>query len=111
MIKAKNSQLRPRKVKNDPKIRSSKVSIEVTKENKSCSTTWVDPKRVFEPYPDPKDSPLGPQKVKDYAKIKSKIKVRIKRTIENKSCSTAWVDSKTVFEPYSDPKKNSPLGS
>ena len=33
-------------------------------DNKSCSTTLVDPKTFFEPYPDPKNSPLGPQKVK-----------------------------------------------
>ena len=33
-------------------------------EHKSCSTTWLDPKKDFEPYPNPKSSPLGLQKVK-----------------------------------------------
>ena len=35
-----------------------------------------------------KNSPLGPQKVKNDPKIMSKLKVRIEGTIENKSCST-----------------------
>ena len=63
----KNSPLGPQKVKNDPKIKSkskSKVRIEGTIENKSFSTTWVDPKIVFQPNFDPEISPLGPQKVK-----------------------------------------------
>ena len=51
--------------KNDPKIKSkSKVSIEENIENKSWSTTQVDPKTVFEPYPDPKNSLVGPNKSK-----------------------------------------------
>ena len=46
------------------KIKSkSTVRIERTIENKSYSTTKVDPKRIFEPYPNIKISPLGPQKV------------------------------------------------
>ena len=36
-----------------------------------------DPKKVLEPYPNPKNSPLGPQKVKNDPKIKSKSNVRI----------------------------------
>ena len=43
-------------------------------ENKSCSTTWLDPKKDFEPYPNPKSSPLGLQKVKNNPKIKSNSK-------------------------------------
>ena len=39
--------------------------------NKSCLTTWVDPKTVIEPYPDPKNSLLGLQKYKRDPKIKS----------------------------------------
>ena len=35
----------------------------------SSSITWVDPKKVVEPYPNPKKSPLGPQKVKNDPKI------------------------------------------
>ena len=49
---------------------------------------WVDPKSFFEPYPDPKNSPLGPQKVKNDPKIKSKSNVRMEGNIENESCST-----------------------
>ena len=57
----------------------------------------------------PQKSPLGPQKVKNDTKIKSKSKVRIEENLENKSCSTTWVDPKIVFDPYPDPKNN-PLG-
>ena len=78
-------------------------------EKKSRSITWADPITVFKPDPDPKNIPLGTQKVKNDPKIMSRSKVRIERTIENKSCSTTWVGPKTVFEPYPDPK-NRPLG-
>ena len=84
--------------KTTPKLsQKSKVRIEGTLENKSCSTTWVDPITVFEPYTDPKNSPFGPQKVKNYPKIKSKSKVRIEENIENKSLSTTWLEPKKVF--------------
>ena len=68
-------------------------------------TTWVDPKTVVEPYSNRKNSPLGPQKVKNNPKIKLKSNVRIEANIENESCSTIWVEPKTVFEAYQDPKK------
>ena len=45
-------------------------------ESESCSTIWVDPKTVFEPNPDPKNSTLRPQKVKNVPKIKSKSKAK-----------------------------------
>ena len=62
--------IRAPKSKTDPKIKSkSKVRIEGTIENKSSSTTWVDPKTFFEHYPDPKNSPLGTQKVKLTSKL------------------------------------------
>ena len=93
--------LGPQKFKNAPKIRSkSNVRIDRNKENKeteNCSTTWVDHKTVFELYPNPKNSQLGPKKVKMTPKIKSKSKVRIEENIENKSYSTSWVVPKTVF--------------
>ena len=38
-------------------------------------------KTVVEPYPNPKNSPLGPQKVKKDPKTKSKSKVRIEENI------------------------------
>ena len=37
-----------------------KVGIDGTIENKSWSTTWADPKTIFEPDPNPKSNPLGP---------------------------------------------------
>ena len=63
----------------------------------------------FEPYPNQKNSPLGPQKVKNDPKIRSKSKGRISWTIENKSCSAVWVGPETYFHPYPKPK-NSPFG-
>ena len=46
--------------KTTQKIESkSNVKIERTIENKSCSTTLVDPKTVFEPYPDYKKADQG----------------------------------------------------
>ena len=60
----------------------------------------VDPKIGFEPYPDPKISSLGPQKVKNDPQIKSKSKVRLEGIIENESYSNTWVDLRTVFEPH-----------
>ena len=47
----------------------------------------VNPKTAFEPYPNPKNSPLGPQKAKNYPKIRSTINVRIQGSIENESYS------------------------
>ena len=47
----------------------------------------MDPKTVFEPYPKPKNSPLGPQKVKNKPKIKSKSNIKIVGDIENLCCS------------------------
>ena len=61
----------------------SNVTIEGNIENESSSTTWVEPKTDFEPYTDPKNIPLGPQKVKNDPKIKSKSNVRIEANIEN----------------------------
>ena len=57
-------------------------------ENKSCLTTGVQPKTVFEPYPDFKNSSVGPQKVQNDPKIKSKSNFRFERNMENESCST-----------------------
>ena len=52
------------KVKNKPKFKSnSNVWIEGIIENESYSTTWVDPKTVFEPYPDTVNSQIEPQKL------------------------------------------------
>ena len=50
-----NSPLGPQKVKNDPNIKlKSNARVEGNIENESCSTTWVDPKTVFELYPNQK---------------------------------------------------------
>ena len=71
-----------------PKLSEKKVTIEKNIENKSFSTTCVDLKTVFEPYPDPKKSPLGPIKVKNYPIFKSNSKFRNEGITENKSSST-----------------------
>ena len=61
---SKNSPLGPQKFKKKTKIKSkSKVIFKEIIENERCSTTWVDFKTIFEPYPDFKNSPLGLQKV------------------------------------------------
>ena len=79
----------PQKVKNYPKIRSkSNVRIEGNIENESCSTTQIDPRTVFKPYPNPNKSPLLPHNVKNDRKIRSKSNVRIERNKENESYST-----------------------
>ena len=79
LLQPKISPLGPQKVKNDPKIKSkSNVRIKGNIDNESCSTTWVDPKTVFGPFPYPKKSID-----------------RIERNKENESYSTTWVDSKT----------------
>ena len=73
-------------------------------------TIWVNPKIVFELYPNLKNSPLGPQKVKNNPKIKYKTNIRIDGNIQNENCSTTSVDHKTVFELFLNPKI-SPLGA
>ena len=58
---------------NQPPTHPDKFEISINQdlfENKSCSTTWVAHKKVFEPYPDPQKSQEDPA-------IKSKSKVRI----------------------------------
>ena len=50
------------------------------------------PQNIFDPYHNPKNSPLGLQIVKNYPKIKSNSKVRIERIVENDISSTTWVD-------------------
>ena len=54
------------KVKKDPKFKSKlKVRIEGNVgKNESCPSKWVDPKTVFEPHIEPKNSPLGQWKSK-----------------------------------------------
>ena len=46
------------------------------------------PQTVFRPFSNSKNSPLGPQKVKNDPKIESKSNVKIERNKENESCST-----------------------
>ena len=59
--------------------------------------------------PNPRNSQIGLQKVKNYPEIKSKSNVRIEGNIENESCSITLVDHKIVFGPFPDPPK-SPFG-
>ena len=56
------------------------IRIDGNIENESFSTTWIDPKTVFEPYPNRKNSPLGPQKIK-YDQIKDE---KMRLTFQNK---------------------------
>ena len=60
------------------------------------------PQNSFRTLPQPKNSPLGPQKVKNDPKIKSKSNFRIEWNIENESCSTTCVDPETVVKPYTN---------
>ena len=76
----------------------------------------IRPQKIFYPYLDPKNSPLGPQnlktqsqKLKKTQNSKSKSKVRIEGTKENKGCLTTWVDLETILNPFANPKY-SPLG-
>ena len=62
--------------------------LKETKKMKAVQLHNSDPKTVVEPYSNPKNSPLGPKKVKNDPKIKSTSKVKIKRNLENESCST-----------------------
>ena len=60
--------IRAQKAKKVHKIKSkSKVRIEHSIDLKSCSTTWVDPKSVFNPTP-PQNCPLGPPKGKFFSR-------------------------------------------
>ena len=74
--------LGPQKVKNDPKIKSkSKEGQNWNKYRKwKLYNSLSRPKTAVEPYPNPKNSPLGPQKVKNDPKIKSKSKPELKVT-------------------------------
>ena len=56
------------------KIRlNSKGKLEGSIENKSCSATPEDPKNVFEPYPNPKNNPLGPKEDNTFQKTNLKV--------------------------------------
>ena len=101
MVRPQKQPIRaPKSEKKVPKIKSkSNVRIEETIENKSWLATWVDPKTIFEPNPEPKKSPLGPKNIKYDPNIKSYSNIRIELNIENKSCCTKWVEPKTIFEP------------
>ena len=68
------------------------------------------PQNIFESYPNPKNSQLVAQKVKNDPKIRSKSNVRIEGNTKNESCLTTRLDSTTVFKPYPN-RKNSPLGA
>ena len=46
------------------------------------------PNTVVKPYPNPKNSPLGPRKVKNNPKIKSKSNARIEGNKENENNCT-----------------------
>ena len=65
-ISRSQNSFEPTKVINDPKTMSkSNVRIEGNIKSESCSTTWLDPKTVYIPFLDPKNSPLGPKSQKE----------------------------------------------
>ena len=74
-------------------------------ENESCPSKWVDPKTVFEPLIETKNSPLGPKKVQNKPKIKSKSYFRIEGNKENKSFALYEWTSKQ-FEPDPNPQNS-----
>ena len=73
------------------------------------------PQNIFELFPNPKNSPLGPKKVKNDPKIKSKSIIRMEGSKENKSLSrpqnnlnlTPTIKIAYFFAPKK-PKKNYP---
>ena len=73
----------------NPKIKTnSNVRIQGEMENENCSTTCVEPKTVFEPPIEPKNSPIGLLKVKKNPPIKLKSNVRIEGNKENENYYT-----------------------
>ena len=58
--------------------------IERNKENKNSSTTWVDPKKNFQTLPQPKNSPLWPQKVKKAPTLSQNKMTDLKETYKMK---------------------------
>ena len=58
--------------------------LKETKKMKVVQPHNSDPKTIVKSYSNPKKSPLGPQKVKNDPKIKSKSSVRIEANIEMK---------------------------
>ena len=54
-------------------------------------------KNIFFKKPNPKNSPMGPQKPKTNTKIWSKLKVRIEGSTENENCSAIQKNSQKTF--------------
>ena len=79
------------------KIKSnSNVRFQGIIENESCSTTWVNPKTVFEPHIELENSPLDLKKSETNPKLSQNQVSELKET-ENKKCCTIWVDAKTIW--------------
>ena len=70
----------PTQTPKSKKRSKNEARIEENIENKSVSTTYVDPKTVFEPHPDPEISPLGPQQVKITPKLDQNQNSELKET-------------------------------
>ena len=67
--------------------------FELLLEKKSCWSIWLDPKTVFEPDPNPKNSLIWPRKAKQIYKSDYFL-VRMEENLQNESCSF------TLVEPY-----------
>ena len=81
------SPLGPKTDKNDPKIKSTKISeFRESQKTKVVQLQEWRPKQFLNI--EPKNSQLGPQKVKNNHKIKLKSNVRIEGNKENKSICT-----------------------
>ena len=57
-----------------------RAEIEQNSENKSYQSILGNPKTVFEPHPNPKNSPLGPQNVKNDPKLSQNKMSELKET-------------------------------
>ena len=64
------------------------------------------PQNGSQTFPQPQNSPLGPQKVKNDHKLESKSNVRIGGNIENECCSTILVLPENFLNSHQPPILN-----
>ena len=74
-----------------------RAEIEQNTESKRYQSILADPKTVFKPYPDPKNSPLGPKKLKNDPKIKSKSNVGFEENIDKLGLSKVGPSSAELW--------------
>ena len=81
-----------------------RVEIEQKSENKSHWSLWGDPKTVFESYPNPKNSPLWSQKLKNDPKISQNQMSKLKGTKKMKVVQLNEQTPKQHLNPNQTPK-------